>query len=194
MKKRHFILSLIIIIIAIILNLLRAPDFYSRVIGVIITLAAFTLADKSFKIGFKKQHYFIIILMSILGMLLSPIYLIFQPYDKILHFVNPFLTCFILFFFINKLKVSFGTKLLLTFTLLVTLITLAEVAEFVLDQFFDLKLQGVFTGKHQGLFGITTQNVTVSVNPNTDTMLDIILGMLGAGLFIIIKFLRKNKK
>ena len=57
-------------------------------------------------------------------------------------------------------------------------LTLFEIGEFLLDKFFDLKLQGVFIRDYSGI-----SKLKIIIDRNDDTMIDLISGTIGALIF-----------
>ncbi len=195
MKKRlNWIYGIILVLFLYILYYFKDSDHFLGAISFVLTILLFHLSDKVFKIEFKIYHYIIIILMALFGLLFSPFYFIFPFYDKVLHLVNPFLGCFLVFYIINKLKIDLKTKLIFTFSVLITLVTFAEIVEFLLDSFFDLKLQGVFEGDFVGTFKILSGEFRVLQDRITDTMFDLIFGVLGGISFVFVKLFSKKIK
>lgn len=90
----------------------------------------------------------------------------------------------------DKLKLDLKSKIIFTFTILITLITFAEIVEFGLDWFFDLKLQGVFEGDLKGTLKMAGGEFKVIQSRITDTMVDLILGVCGSFIFAIGKMFR----
>jgi hypothetical protein len=176
----------------------KDSDHFIGALAFILSVTCFYLADKLFKLKFKSYHYAILIFMATVGVLLSPIYFIFAAYDKILHFSFPFLGCFLVFYLVNKLDMDFKTKVFFTFTIMITLITFEEIVEFLLDWFFDLKLQGVYLGARGLMMQVDESKIRMVLDRITDTMFDLILGVCGATLFVLIKIIplrkTKNKK
>lgn len=190
-----WIYSLVVILFLYILYYFRNSDHFMGAIAFVLSIGFFFAADNFFKLNFKRHHYIILVLMAMVGLLLSPFYLIFPYYDKVLHFVNPFLACFLIFYLVDKRDLKFSEKIFFTFTILICLITFAEIAEFTLDSFFDLKLQGVFAGDLKGVLKqIGEGELIILQGKNTDTMIDMIMGVLGSLLFISIKLVSFKKR
>lgn len=82
------------------------------------------------------------------------------------------------FYVVDRLKIDFKWKLLLVFTVMMSLIGLLEIGEYLLDVLFDLKLQGVFIRDISGLEKLNPVQSRID-----DTMIDMILGVIGSGLF-----------
>lgn len=194
MKERlAWVYGIISVIFLYILYYFRNSDHFAGAIAFVLTVSFFHLADRVFEIKFKKRHYGILIFMVIFGLLLSPFYVLYPNYDKVLHLVNPFLSCFLIFYIVDKLKLDLKTKIIFTFTILITLITFAEIVEFSLDWLFDLKLQGVFIGDLRGTFKMAGGELTVIQSRITDTMIDLILGVCGSLVFVLGKFFKLIK-
>ena len=145
-KSVVLILTIAIVIFTYILYYFRKSDHLIGIIAYALSIIFFYIADKTFKIDFKRNHYFLLIFMATAGILLSPVYFFWPIYDKILHLTFPFLGCFLIYYIVDKQKISFKTKILFTFTIMITLLAFEESVEFSLDYFFDLKLQGVYFG------------------------------------------------
>ena len=158
MKKRTaWIYGIIATTFLYILYYFRNSDHFAGAIAFVLTVSFFHLADRIFKIKFKKHHYAILIFMATFGVLLSQLYFVYIHYDKILHYFFPFLGCFLVFYIVNQLKIDFKTKVIFTFTIMITLISISEIVEFILDLLFNLKLQGNFEGEMQGLLKLADQ-------------------------------------
>lgn len=177
-KKKVIYISVGIIIL-LGLYLLKNTSYFLRVFTFIFSIILFYFADVFFNLKFKNHHYLIIIFISMAGILFSPLYFISSNYDKILHLVSPFLLSILIFFLTNKTNLKFSTKLLMTFSVVVMILSLFEIVEFLLDQFFNLKLQGVFIRDMLG-----TSKLNIIMNKNDDTMIDLILGTIGSAVFI----------
>ncbi|MBT4166113.1 hypothetical protein HOE04_03685 [archaeon] len=178
-----------------ILYYFRNSDHFAGAIAFVLTVSFFHLADRIFKIQFKKHHYAILLFMATFGVLLSQLYLLVPYYDKILHYSFPFIGCFLVFYIVNKLKIDFKTKVFFTFTIMITLIAIEEIVEFSLDWLFNLKLQGRYEGEMQGLLKIADkEQLRIVQSRITDTMTDLMLGFLGSLTFVTLKFLRNKEK
>lgn len=140
-------------------------------------LAIFTI-DNLFKLKLKATHYWMITGMIITGFLLSNFYYLYPSYDKILHILQPICIFVIVFYLVSKLDLPYKWELTFSFFIVVALLGLFETGEFALDYLFDLKLQGVFLRGVQGL-----EKYNIILDPNTDTMIDLSLGILSSGLY-----------
>ena len=160
--------------------------------GFIFGLLIFYMFDHMFEIDFKLSHYYYIIFILAGGMLLYPLYFIYPSFDKLLHFVLPILACFLIFYIINKKDLTLQWKLLITFMFVLSFITIHEIGEYLLDIFWDTKLQGVYMGD-----GLEFRKLNLIISEIDDTMMDIIFGVMGTLLFVIGKtaswFFGKNK-
>ena len=165
------------IFLFILLYALKNTSYFVRVSTFVFFILMFFLIDYFFEFKFKKQHYVLVLLIAITSILLSPLYYIYPLYDKILHFIIPILICILAFFLINKLNTKFSIKLAIAFFVVVSLLSLFEVGEYVLDQFFDLKLQGVYT----------IDKFNILMDRNDDTMMDLILGTIGSLILVAVK-------
>ena len=181
--KRGIIFGFILLIVAL-LYAFKNASFLLRVISTIAALLAFYTVDLLFKIDFHLRHYIFIVIMVITGFLFSPGYYIYPNYDKILHFILPIMASSMVFFIIDKLNIRLKWKLLFTFSTIVGFLCLFELSEFWLDYFFDLKLQGVFLRGLQGL-----EKYKLILDPNTDTMIDLMLGTLGSITYVGLRWL-----
>ncbi|MBU3912980.1 MAG: hypothetical protein KKE50_02695 [Nanoarchaeota archaeon] len=157
--------------------------------AVIMYLAAFLVIDKVFKIHFKLAHYLLLIFMVIMGVTIGGFaYFLYPQYDKILHATLPFFGAIILFYALNKTALSFKMKLFLTFTTVMTFLTLQEIGEYLLDVFLNLKLQGVYlTQKVRGL-----EVLTEYLDKNDDTMIDLLLGLISCMVFTLYKIIDRE--
>lgn len=126
------------------------------------------------------------------GVFLSPLYFLYPNYDKILHLILPILGSMLLFFAIDKIKIDFKWKLLMAFALMITILTIFELGEYILDFLFDLKLQGVYLRDAVGI-----EKFSLLMEKNNDTMLDFVLGILGSLVYTAgkrVSYLYKKKK
>ncbi|RZD30737.1 hypothetical protein CXT76_01780, partial [Candidatus Parvarchaeota archaeon] len=92
-------------------------------------------------------------------------YFLYPQYDKFQHLIQPILFSSIIFFMISKLKLELKWKLTFTFFIMVGLLSIFELGEYILDYFFNLKLQGVFLRNLQGL-----EKYNILMDRNDDTM------------------------
>tara|TARA_Y100000310_G_C20687229_1_gene819860 strand:+ start:2906 stop:3508 length:603 start_codon:yes stop_codon:yes gene_type:complete len=189
LKTKKVIYILIAIVLLLLLYALKNTSYFIRVFGFIFFVFVFIIADKFFELGFKKIHYLIFILIAITGILLSPLYFLYPNYDKALHLIDPFLIGILVFFLVNKLKIKFTTKLLLTFSIIIMFLSLFEILEYVLDQILGMKLQGVFIRDYSGI-----EKLKIIQDRNDDTMIDLIIGVIGSLLFIGVKTIEHNYK
>ena len=182
--QRKIIYIVIGAIILLVLYALKNTSYFLRSSTFIFAILLFYLTDVFFNLDFKMRHYITVIIIATTGILLSPLYFLYSGYDKILHFISPFLLGFLVYFLLDKTKIKFTTKLFLTFSVVVMFLTLFEMIEFGVDRFFDLKLQGVYT----------MNKLKILMNRNDDTMMDLILGALGTLIFTGYQTLEFNYK
>ena len=101
-------------------------------------------------------------------------------YDKILHFFVPIIGAITIFYVVNKLKISFKWKLLITFVLVFSISAIHEILEYILDLIWDFKLQGVWLRDITGL-----EKLHIIQEPLDDTMIDMVWGLIGSIVFVI---------
>lgn len=175
--KRRWIVGLSLILL-IILYAFKNYSMMWRIIAALFSLWLFYFVDHAFDVKFHIRHYLYIIFFIIFAHLLSPLYYLYPGYDKLLHLALPILGSVLIFFLVDKLKIKFKWKLLITFTSMLAFLTVFELIEFGVDYFWDLKLQGVFLRDASGL-----GKYKLVMDRNDDTMIDLILGLIGAGIF-----------
>jgi predicted neutral ceramidase superfamily lipid hydrolase len=178
-RKERMIQLTVGIIVLIILYALKNTNYFVRVSTFVFSVFLFYFADRFFNLRFKKSHYIAFLLVSTAGILLSPLYFISPNYDKILHIASPILIGFLVYYLADRAKISFPIKLLITFSVVVSSLALFEIIEYIIDQFFDFKLQGVFL---RDISGVAKLNIIM--DRNDDTMIDLILGTIGSAIFI----------
>ena len=161
-----------------ILYIFRSYSVILRIIGLSLGFVVFYFIDHSFNLEFSLKHYVYFLIIAVFGVLLSPLYFISENYDKVLHLILPIFAASIIFFMVNKLDIKFQWKLLLTFLVIVSFLAFHEIGEYLLDKLLDLKLQGVFLRTQTGL-----TKLDIVMDKNNDTMMDLILGTLGALIF-----------
>jgi hypothetical protein len=194
LHKKRIIQFSIGVLILVILYALKNTSYFLRTATFIFSIALFLAGDKFFELNFKKVHYLILILISTSGILLSSFYGLYSNYDKILHLITPILIGILVFYLVNKTRIKFSTKLLITFSVVVMCLAMFEIIEYLLDTFFDMKLQGVFLRSREGL-----TKLNLVMDKNNDTMIDLILGVIGSLAFmgykaITYNFLKLKKK
>ena len=184
LNKKKVIAILLGILILIILYTLKNTNYFVRISTFIFSIFLFFITDFLFKLNFKISHYLILIIIAITGILFSPLYFLYPSYDKILHFINPFLISILVYFLADRAKIKFSTKLLITLSVVVMFLTIFEIVEFGVDSLFDFKLQGVYT----------IDKLNIIMDRNDDTMMDLIFGTLGSLIFILYKTFENNFK
>ncbi len=141
----------------------------------------FWLFDFLLGFGFKYYHYLIFAFILATGILFSYIYYISEYYDKVLHFLSPFLYSFLVFFIINNLDTFMAAKLFLTFAVSVTSISILETGEYLIDKLLGWELQGVYLRDRLG--------TKILQSRHDDAMQDILFGIAGSLLFVLVKII-----
>tara|TARA_B100000315_G_scaffold122078_1_gene111983 strand:+ start:20712 stop:21320 length:609 start_codon:yes stop_codon:yes gene_type:complete len=175
--KRRFILGISLLLFAL-LYFFKNTSSLLRIFATLAGLVSFYIFDHYFNINFELKHYLYILIIAFFGILLSPLYFISENYDKILHLVIPILTGGIVFFLVNKQNLTLKWKLVTTLLFTISILTIFEVIEFSLDKLWDLKLQGVYIRDITGL-----EKFNIIMDKNDDTMIDLIIGILGSLIF-----------
>lgn len=178
-KKRRLVIGISLFILFV-FYLFKNLSESVRVFGFIFGIFLFYSVDHMFNLEFKYRHYIYVVVILAFGILLSPLYFLFEGYDKVLHFLLPIIASFLVYHIVDKQKLNFQWKLLITFMFMISFLAIHEIGEYLLDQLYDFKLQGVYV---RDISGIEKLNLVQS--KNDDTMIDMILGMLGAGLFVL---------
>jgi hypothetical protein len=188
MLRKHtksILLVFICLLVFGILYALKNTSYFLRSCTFIFAILAFFSADYLFKLDFKNMHYILFFAISFFGIMLSPLFYISTYYDKILHLLSPILLSILTFHLVDRIEgITFQMKLFITFSVLISLITLFEIGEFTLDKLFDLKLQGVYL---RDISGVNKLNLIM--DRNDDTMIDLILGITSGIIFTISKSL-----
>ncbi len=177
-RKRNLIIG-ISVFLFLIVYLFKSFSLGTRVTGFLFGLIVFYAFDDLFKIDFKLRHYGYIFLILLFGILLSPLYFVSENYDKILHLLMPILGSFLLFYIVDKQKLNFQWKILITFMFVVSFLTIHEIGEYLIDFLWDFKLQGVYLRDISGL-----EKFNLILPKNDDTMIDLILGVISGLLFV----------
>jgi len=180
-RKKRTILLIFTVILLIAVYLFKSSSFILRAGSTIAVMALFYAIDHFFDIRFGKRHYLFMFIIVIAGFLASPLYYIYPNYDKIQHFIQPMFICSLAFYLIKKLHLELKWKLVFTFLTVVAILGFFEIGEFTLDSLFHLKLQGVYLRDIGGL-----KKLNLVMNPLKDTMIDMLLGVMGAAIYCII--------
>ena len=117
---------------------------------------------------------------------MTPLYFKYPFFDKVQHFLFPLITCFFIYHIMDRMDLDRKYKLWFTVTVLITTITLFEVYEYIADYFWNVKLQGVYSGSW------IDQRFKLIMPRIDDTMVDIMLGIVGAITFVIGKITFKK--
>lgn len=139
----------------------------------VISFIIFKIIDKRKIHSQYKLLVVVAVWLNLMGMIFF--YRHFSYYDKILHFAISFFIAIIVYdYFVNNLN-KFPKKFMV-FLSSIGLLTIWEFAEYIGDVFFGLNLQGVFSGNGQMI-----------MSPIGDTMIDLIVGALGAVMCLVFK-------
>lgn len=185
--KRYF--NFLILLDIINIKYFKLVNFVS-LLGLLIVVFCFHLADRAFKINFKKKHYFFVYFMSITGITLSFLYFKYTNYDKIEHFFFPMMFASMVYYIISKQKISLSWKLFFTFFIVIGSLSIYELLEYFLDFLFDWKLQGVFLENP-----VSDSGYEIILDKIDDTMIDIFLGIVGTLIYIVsVAFIEKRKE
>ena len=187
-SKRRLVFGISLLIL-IVLYALKNTSFLVRGFSAISVLLVFYLADHLFTIHFRLRHYFYILFIAIAGFMLSPLYFIYPNYDKILHFVQPLMFSSVVFYMVSKLDLKLKWKLITTFFIVTSCLALFEIGEYVLDLAFDFKLQGVYLWDIKGI-----NKFQLLMDRIDDTMVDLIIGNIAAGIYWFSTYLYLRKK
>jgi hypothetical protein len=180
--KARIIYIIIGIIIFGLLYALKNTGYSLRVATFLFSILLFYAIDLWLDLDFKKRHYIIFIIVAITGIIFSPFYFIFPNYDKVLHLIEPIFLSTLIFFLLDKIKIKFSAKIILTFAVMIAALSIFEMGEYVLDQAFDFKLQGVYL---RDISGVAKLNIVL--DKNDDTMIDMLFGTAGALIFVLIR-------
>ena len=192
-KYKRRLLAGVFLFVLLLFYLFQNLSTSIRIGGFIFGLLIFYFIDHMFEIDFELKHYYYIMIILVFGILFSPLYSFYSYYDKILHFVMPIFGCLLIFHIIDKKNLNLQWKLWITFIFIMSFLAFHEIGEYLIDQLWDLNLQGVYV---RDITGLDKLNLVVS--KIDDTMIDLILGMFGALIFVVGKsaehFLKKFKK
>ena len=117
-----------------------------------------------------KYLIFLFIILEILGELFF--YRNLEYYDKILHFIVPLFITLFVYSYIKRFKLDYPKTT--TLLIVIGMITSFELFEYFVDFFFDL-----------GMLGVESRRGTELLDPLTDTMWDLIMGVLGSIFYLI---------
>lgn len=165
------VVSLILILMV---YFLKDSTLVMRTATCITLFVFFYSVDVFFDVRFKARHYIFVLFIAVFSLLFSPLYYIYPSYDKLQHFIQPMLLCSIIFQMTSKLKIELKWKLIFAFFISTSLLGAFEIGEYLLDYFFDLKLQGVYLRDITGL-----EKYHLLQSPIDDTMVDLSYGFIG---------------
>lgn len=186
-NKAKIIISICAIVL--IAYSLKNASLLIRSVSAIGFIVLFFLIDYLFRIKFKVMHYVFIFIISISSFLLSNLYYIYPQYDKIQHFFQPIMFAIILMYMVDRLELDYIWKSIFVFFIIIGCLGLFEIGEYLLDSFFNLKLQGVFLRSIQGL-----EKFDILMDRIDDTMIDMIIGTIGTAVYSIAEFFYKSRK
>ncbi len=166
---------------------LKNASLLIRSVSAIGFIMLFFLIDYLFRVKFKIVYYAFIFIIAISGFLFSNLYFIYPQYDKILHFIQPIMFAIILMYMIDRLEISYKWKTIFVFFIVIGSLGLFEIGEYLLDYFFNLKLQGVFLRSIQGL-----EKFDILMDRIDDTMIDMIIGTIGTAVYSIAELFRRS--
>ncbi|MBS3083312.1 hypothetical protein J4423_00755 [Candidatus Pacearchaeota archaeon] len=188
-RHKRLIVGIISFLVLVTIYLFKDSPYvtlrYSTFIGLII---AFYIVDHLFDIRFKLKHYLFIIIIGTSALFLSYLYFTYPQYDKAQHFILPMLLCSIMFFMINKLNIALKWKITFTVFSVAGILGIFEIGEYILDLFFNLKLQGVYLRDLKGL-----EKFHLILNPLDDTMADMSFGLLGSSIYAVYAWIKYKK-
>ncbi len=154
----------------------------------LIALFLFSYIDRAFHFNFPEVYYVYIFAIFVLGTIIGPgdppfgLYYRDIFFDKVLHFLNPILMCAILFYTLDRLQISLKWKLIMTVGLVFGILGLWEIGEYLSDVWLGTLNQGVY------VYDVVTQLKAQQLSdPITDTMRDLIFGLLGSITFVAYK-------
>ena len=195
-NKRRVIIALTVVLM-ILLYVTRALSILIPFTITVISLLLFHYIDKSFKFNFPERFYIYVFIIFILGTVIGVgdppfgLYYRIQYFDKILHFVSPFLMTSIMFFMLDRLGIAMKWKSLMAVGLEFGILGLFEIGEYLSDKLFGTLWQGVYIWD----FVLKIKGDTL-LHAIDDTMQDLIFGLLGSGLYTgfinLFKYFKKH--
>lgn len=189
-RHKRLIVGIISVLLVIAIYLFKDSSSitlrYSTFIGILIVSY---IIDHLFDVRLELKHYVFIVLIGVATIMMSPLYFVYPTYDKMQHFIIPMLLCSITFFMVNKLKLEMKWKITFTVLSVVAFLGIFEILEYVLDSFFNWKLQGVYIRDITGL-----DKFNLILDPLTDTIIDLSFGILGSSLYAIYSLIRYKIK
>lgn len=190
-RKRYIFFISIALLSFLLLWFFENASAFIRILTALIGIICFYLFDEYFKMDFQLKQYIYLFIIVFFGILLSPLYLLSRNYDKILHLVMPILVSGIIFTIVNKQPISLKWKLLTTLSLTISFLALFEIFEYLADVLLNFKLQGVYVRDIASM-----GKLNLIVDKIDDTMMDLILGVVGSLIFTFWKLIKtlQNKK
>jgi len=183
----HIILFLLVLVMGIVFSYFHLIPIFVSIYFAFVVIYGFYVFDVLFNINFKLKHYIFMIIIVLTGpALLILFYQVFFYSDKILHYLHPILLSSIVFFIVSKLKIKKSYALFITAFIVFGSFAIFEVIEYVVDFFLNIGMQGAYL---RDISGVIISQVAV-LDPLTDTMTDLILGLLGSLTYMIYGILR----
>ncbi|MBX4196081.1 hypothetical protein KW805_00645 [Candidatus Pacearchaeota archaeon] len=179
-RKFRVTLGLSIVVLC---TILVIRDIYQvlRAVSVAGALMLFYSLDRYFDLRFTKKHYAYIFIIVVLNILFSPLFFVFNEYDKVIHFFIPMLACSLVLFMVSRHTLDMKWKLTFSFFITIGILAIHEVGEYLLDFFLHdyLMLQGVYVEN------VHLHTFSLIVSKFDDTMVDLIFGTTGTALYIM---------
>jgi len=176
-RKRRLIIGIslfLLLVFYLFKNISTSFRIFSFIFGIFI----FYLVDHMFDIDFKLSHYLNIIAILALSWLFAPLYYLSPLYDKILHLTMPILAGILIFYIVDKQKLNLQWKLWIVFLFVVSTLAFFEIGEYLMDQLWNFNFQGVY------LRVSNFEKLNLTMSKIDDTMIDLILGVIGSLLFV----------
>ena len=189
-KNKRRVIILFTCLLLLLLYVTRSLSILIPFSLTIIAIFLFSYIDRAFHFDFPEVYYVYVFAIFVLGTIIGPgnppfgLYYRDIFFDKVLHFLNPILMCAIMFYILNRLSISIKWKLLMTIGLVFGILGLWEIGEYVSDVFFGTGHQGVYVKDF--VSKLREQQLS---DPLTDTMRDLIFGLIGSITFVTYKFL-----
>ena len=148
-NKRRIVIALSAILI-LLLYVTRKLSILIPFSITVIALLLFSYIDKSFKLNFPESFYVYVFAIFFLGTIIGPgppplgLYYREIFFDKVLHFLNPFMLSAIVFVILDRLDITLKWKLIMTVGLVFGILGLFEIGEYLSDVWLGTINQGVY--------------------------------------------------
>ncbi|MBD3253426.1 hypothetical protein GF386_06845 [Candidatus Pacearchaeota archaeon] len=157
---------------------------YVSIIKFIGLLVIFYFWDYLLKVDFKLRHYLYVLFVGFFGIFLGYMGFVYFHYDKLFHLIGPVLLTDILYYNLRRYHYKKKEAIVFSFFVAFSLLCFYEIIEFLLDFIFNTHTQGCFFYSN-GIFEMV-------LDRNTDTMIDLIFGIIGSFSYCFFRFFRKN--